>query len=550
MSGTSEKYDRAFELHKAGRTVEAIELYNAVLQKLLYLLGTANQEAGHLQLGASQLEQAVAMDPDHVASHNNLGNTLNAMGQFEQAVACYDQALALSPDYAECWYNRGNALRKLEQLEDALASYDRALALDPEHASACCNRGVTLNDLKRYEEALVAFDRAIARRPGYAGAYNNRGITHRELQRHDAAMADYAKAIALNVDYAEPYGNYGVVLASLQRLDEALQWYDRALALDPGSAKVHWNKATLLLRKGNFLDGWREFEWRLKRPDVKQQFYRFPKPLWRGETDIRGRKLLIVAEQGFGDVIQFCRFIPMVKAMGATIIVEVQQPLLPLLSTLRCDVTLVGRGEEFPEFDAYCHVMSLPHIFRATLDTIPADIPYLFSDADKVRQWRSRLGEPGAMRVGLAWFGSSGHNSDKHRSIALQTLRPLFDIPIEWHSLQLDYRPQEIEYLDRLSELQQNHEGRNDFSDTAALIECMDMVITVDTSFGHVAGAMGKPVWILLPYDMDFRWLLQREDSPWYPTARLFRQPVAGDWESVIANVRTALQQELDRATT
>ncbi len=536
----------AFQLHQSGKIEDAIKLYAKVLAKqqnnaqLLYLLGTAYLQIGQLRLCVDHLRRSARISPNNPFAFNNLGLAHRDLKQPAEALANYDRALALKPDFAEAYSNQGNALRDLHRPADAIASYDKALSYMPSHAEAHFNRGNALKDLKRLDEALASYDRALALKPDFAEAHGNRGNALRETQRLDEALASYDRALALKPDFAEAHSNRGNALRETQRLNEALASYDQALALKPDHVEAYWNKSLLLILMGQYLEGWELFEWRFKYDPLKHNYPPFPKPPWRGQADIRGRKLLIHGEQGYGDVIQFCRYLPQVRALGADIILEVQQPLVPLVSTLNCPMTVVAKGDVLPEVDAYCPIMSLPYVFKTTVGTIPAEVPYLFSDKEKVKVWQEKLG-PARLRVGLTWSGSRDHKNDLNRSIWLKELLPLTDLPIEWHSLQKEYRQPDLEILEAHPEIRQHQDDLTDFSDAAALIECLDLVISVDTSTAHLAGALGKPVWILLPHAPDYRWMLDREDSPWYPSARLFRQSKAGDWAGVIQRVRGIL---------
>ena len=571
--------DRAFQLHQSGHIREALDLYNRVLPwqqnnaALLDLVGTANLAIGQFEQGIALLERSLGINPNNSAAHNNIGlalqtlrrldkalesygnacaikpdfaeahynagNVLRELGQLDQALARYDRALAIKPGFVEAHYNRGTVLRELGRLDEALASYDKALAIKPSYPEVCSNRGNVLRELGRLDEALASYDKALAIKPDYTGAYYNRGISLRELGRLDEALASYDKALILNPGFADAHGNRGIALQDLGRLDEALASYDRALTIKPDNANAQFSKSGLLILLGNYLEGWPLYEWRLKRDETRGAYYTFPKPAWRGIADIRGKKLLIYAEQGFGDVIQFCRYLPQLHALGAELIVEVPKPLVALISTLKCPMSVVAKGAPLPEFDAYCPMMSLPHIFKTMVETIPAEIPYLFSDAEKVRRWRERLGNKDGLKIGLAWSGSTNHKRDQVRSIALEKLLPIAGLAsVEWHALQKEYRQRDLEILKQHPEIQQHQDGLGDFSDTAALIACMDLVISVDTSVAHLAGAMGKPVWLLLTFSPDFRWMLDRKDSPWYPTAELYRQPSFDDWQSVIVMVQ------------
>lgn len=472
-------FDQALALHQRGSIMEARALYQAVLR----------------------------INPNHFDSIHLLGVTCLDTGQLTAAAKIIGDAIRINPNFALAHNNLGNALSQLGHIDEALACFARALALKPDYADAYTNRGNALRALDRYDEALSSYDKALALEPSNAEAHSNRGN----------------------------------VLGDLKRIDEAMACYDRAIALKPDYADANWNKALLLLVKGEYRAGWEMFEWRLKREQTRAMYPEYPAPTWRGQRDIAGRRLLVHSEQGLGDVIHFCRYLEDVARLGAEIIFEVPAALVPFVRTLRFPLTVVAKGDALPQFDAYCPVMSLPFAFGTEVETVPSAVPYLFSDPRRVAVWQQRLGPRDRMRVGLAWSGASTHQDDARRSMKLEQLLPLLDLPIEWHSLQREYRPSDMDLLRRCPGITQHQDELEDFAATAALIECMDLVITVDTSVAHVAAAMGKRVWIMLAFVADYRWLLDRDDTPWYPSVRLFRQPRIGDWGCVVSRVAREL---------
>jgi Tfp pilus assembly protein PilF len=480
----------------------------------------------------------------------------------EEAVASYDKAITLRPDYAEAYNNRGTALRSLQRPQDALASHDRSIALKPGYAEAHYNRGIACEDLRRPQDALASYDAAIALRPDYVDAYYNRGNALADLQRHEEARASYDQAIGLKPDYAEVHNSRGNVLVVLQRPEEALASYDQAIALRPDYAEAYWNQSLCLLLMGHFERGWRQYEWR-KRRSQPIAVRPYTQPLWLGEENIAGKTVLIYWEQGLGDTIQFCRYAKLVADLGAQVVLEVPKPLTSLLADLPGVAKLTEPESALPAFDYHCPLLSLPLAFRTTLSSIPATIPYLKCNADKSRLWREKLGARSKPRVGLVWSGGFRPNQpelwsvNNRRNIPLARLAALKHPDIEFYSLQKG-EPAESE----LAELvRHNWDGPHiidltrelkDFSDTAALVDNLDLVISVDTSTAHLAGALGKPVWILNRFDTCWRWLLDRTDSPWYPTARLYRQQKAGHWDDVVQQIKRDLvrfQPELDRTS-
>ena len=328
--------------------------------------------------------------------------------------------------------------------------------------------------------------------------------------------------------------NRGGALKELKRFDDALASHDEALRIKPEYIGATWNKSLLLILTGNYLDGWMLHEARLEKEDTRKNYPKYPQLSWRGQEDIKGKKLLIHSEQGLGDSIQFIRYLEQIHQLGAEIILEVPKALATLASTIKIPITVVEKGSRLPEFDAYCPLLSLPYVFKTTVDTIPSGVPYLYANKQKVFEWNSRLGVKTRKRIGLVWSGSAGLKNDRHRSIPLEIFADLLKLPIEWHSLQKEYRTEDKSFLDNHPEVGQHQEELGDFAETAALIECMDLVISVDTSVAHLAGALGKTTWILLPYMPDCRWMLDREECPWYPTAKLLRQDEERDWKKVI----------------
>jgi tetratricopeptide (TPR) repeat protein len=505
--------------------------------------GFVLHELKRLDDALASLDRAIALQPDYADAFLNRGNVLRDLGQLDEALDSLDRAISLNPGFAVAHFNRGTVLRSLKRDDDALASYDRAIALKADYAEAYCNRGIALQSLKRENDALASYDRAIALKADYAEAYSNRGSALRTLKRLDESIESYDRAIVLNPDFAAAYSNRGLALQSIKRLDEALESYDRAIALQPDFALAYWNKSTLRILKGEYLEGWELYEWRWKLEKFNNMSIPYAQCLWLGNESLTGRTLLIHREQGFGDYIQFIRYALLAEQAGARVILEVPAPLMALVSTLKGNFTLVETGAPLPEFDYHCPVMSLPLAFKTTVETIPAQIPYLYADEAKKKQWCKNLGEKTKPRIGLVWSGTPNHRNDHNRSFPLRQLSDLLDLPFEFHSLQKDVRAVDIDALEEFSQVHQHQDDLLDFSDTAALVEQMDIVISVDTSVAHLAGAMGKSLFVLLPYVPDYRWMLDRSDSPWYPTARLFRQPALYDWDSVIAEVGQVLME-------
>jgi tetratricopeptide (TPR) repeat protein len=368
------------------------------------------------------------------------------------------------------------------------------------------------------------------------------------LQRYEEALASYDRAITLWPDHADAHNNRGQVLRELERYDEALASYDRALALRPKHVMAHCNAAALRLLTGDFERGWAHSEWRWLKKSVMPTQRNFSQPAWNGRDPIAGKTILIHSEQGLGDTIQFCRYVPLLAARGAQVIFEVQKPLQTLMASLGGAAQVVPKGGPLPACDLHCPLVSLPLAFGTRLETIPSATGYLSAPAQHVTTWQSRLEGKPHPRIGLVWSGNPGHERDRERSIGLRTFVPLLDAfgdDVTFFSLQKDVRAADDALLKERADILDYGNALEDFSDTAALISHLDLVISVDTSIAHLAGALGKPAWILLTYFPDWRWLLGRDDSPWYPTARLFRQDESRAWDGVMARVRHALQGDI-----
>ena len=536
-------------------------------------LGLALGSQGRLDEALTRFEQALVLKPDYAEAHNNRGNVLKALNRGVEALESYDRALAALPSFVQAHYNRANMLAALGRIEDALAAYDRVLALKADHpeahnnrgnalralqrrdealacyhsavtlkgdyAQAFNNRGVVLHELKRFDEAVVDYGRALALLPGCAEVFNNCGNALQALGRFEDALAFYDKAVALKPDHAEAFYNRGNVLRELRRIDEALASYETAIALRPDYIEANWNEAYLRLLTGDFERGLTRSEWRWNNPASGLERRNLTQPLWLGGVAIDGKTILLHSDQGMGDAIFFCRYVPLLAARGARVIVEVEEPLRELMSSLAGVSQCISKTEATPDFDLHCPMSSLPLAFATRLETIPG-APYL-GVPERSAEWEARLGPHDRPRIGLAWSGNSRHSNDHNRSIALAALAPLFDLPATFVSLQTDVRPDDAVTL-RAHRMLHLGPTLTNFADTAALISRLDLVISVDTSVAHLAGALGTPVWVLLPFSPDWRWLLDRQDSPWYPTARLFRQGKTREWQGVVADVRGALE--------
>jgi Flp pilus assembly protein TadD len=458
-------------------------------------------------------------------------------GQTEAALESFDRALAIEPRFAKAHCNRGVALAELGQWQEALASYDQALRIAPGLASAHSNRAAVLLKLRCCEEALTSCDRALELKSDYAEAYCQRGNALRALNRLEAALASYEQALVLQPEIAVAHANRGAVLEDLGQHRAALASYDRAIALKPDYAEARFNRAVIALLLGDYRD-WIEYEWRWRNPNGScyRERRAYAQPRWLGQEPISGKTLLVHSEQGLGDTLQFCRYVPLVAALGANVVLEVQRPLAGLLSDLNGVAQLAVRGEALPRFDCYAPLLSMPLVFQTRLDTIPAADGYLRPDRETSRQWQQRLGPKRRPRIGLCWSGNPRNSNDLYRSIAAQELLSSLPADCDYFCLQRQVRPSDALALSAYPRLI-DFGAELDFPATAALCELMDLVISVDTSIAHLSGALGKRTWVLLPRNGDWRWLLERSDSPWYHSVKLYRQPRLGDWGAVLQRV-------------
>jgi tetratricopeptide (TPR) repeat protein len=537
MSTVPESLAIALSLHQAGRLAEAAEIYRQILAaeptcaQAWHLLGTAVYQSGQHAMAAECLGRALSLNPRFAEAHNNLGLVLREQGLLDQAADCYRRALDLKPDYTEAMYNLGNVL----------------------------------NSQGLWDEASDYYRRVLESRPDWAAAHGNLGTIFQAQGNLDEAAACYRRAIELKPEYIEGHNNLGSVLLGQGKRREAAECFRRALELKPDYASARWNQALLMLLEGDFERGWAEHEWRWK--TGRQPAREFRQPSWAGEA-LAGNAILLYAEQGLGDTIQFVRYAAMVKALGAKVLVECQRPLVRLLrSCAAAEDEVIGEGDELPDFDFQAPLLSLPRMFQTKLETIPAKVPYLFAESGLVAHWRLRLQaacgdritqrSPGpsgpdrpGFRIGINWRGRQDLAVARVRDIPLECFASIADLPgVRLVSLQQGIGRSDLAHaalqsiFDPGEDVDKEHGA---FMDTAAIMVNLDLVITSDTSIPHLAGALGVPVWLALPFAPDWRWLLDRSDSPWYPTMRLFRQKTPGDWTTVFSEIKLALAARLE----
>jgi tetratricopeptide (TPR) repeat protein len=543
----------AVTLQQQGRLREAEKIYTRVLKALpdqfdaLNLLGTIKAQRGQAGEAYRLITAALKVNPRAPDAWVNLGIVLHALKRDQEALESFDKALQLKPGDADALHQRANALVTLGRAQDALAAVDQVLSLIPRHPHARLNRGLALAALGRNEEALAEFDGALALSPGNPAAHYNRGISLFDVGRYEDAIAAYDSALSIAPDHVKGWNNRGLALQALNRHDEALASYSRALEIRKDYADARFNQALALLTIGDFRRGFEQYEWRWRRTGMPAHGRGYGRPLWLGEYPLQRHTILLHAEQGLGDTIQFARYVPLLARAGAKVVLEVQPQLAPLLGRLAGAAAVVARGEPLPPFDVHCPLGSLPLALKTEPATIPAEGPYLSADDARIAKWRARIEALERPGVALAWSGNAQHINDRNRSIPLSCLAPLWSAAsVRFIGIQRELRGEDAEVLAREPRVTQIGAELDDFADTAAVIALVDLVISVDTSVAHLAGAMGRPVWVLLPFSPDWRWTLAGESSRWYPTARLFRQPSLGDWDSVIERLRGELDR-LDR---
>ena len=526
-------YDRAIALDPTDALAQC--------NRAMLLAATGQKDAA-----LTGFDNAIAHNANLFPAHFGRAALLQERKQWAASLASYDRAIALNAGDILAQLNRATVLRQLERWTDAVLSYDRAIALNAGLASAHAGRASALEALGRLPEALDSYDQALKINSNNASTHSDRGVVLQKMGRLEAALASYNQAIAADSNYPEAYFNRAAALADLCDLAAASASYRKAVAIRPGYAEAHLNLALNSLKVGDYLTGWAEYEWRWRanRGPIHNEERTFHQPLWLGGQNIAGKTILLHGEQGLGDSLQFCRFAERVAALGARVMLEVPRPLSTLCAKLRGVTQVIAHGDPLPDFDTHCPLMSLPLALRVTLETVSTAIPYLSSDPRKVAAWQERLGPKSKPRIGLTWSGSVGARTYSARSYPLAKLVPYLTAGFEYIGLQTEITEADRKTLTEYPAIRQFDGELRDFSDTAALCECLDLVVTMDTSATHLAGALGKKAWVLVPFDGDWRWLVDREDSPWYPTVRVFRQKSRGDWDGVFKRVAEELRAE------
>lgn len=530
--------------HQAGALAQAEGIYRQILAakpdhpQALHQLGVLYFQAGQAQQAAPLLSRAVQLDPSSAMYHCNLGRVLAHLDQIDAAIASLLRAVELQPEYPEAWNNLGNALMLISQYANAIEAFERSLALRPNAVPTLLNLANAQRGNRQHEQAIATARQALALRPGDPVVLNALGHVLEDAGEHAEAISVLEQSIQLAPQLPDAHINLAAALASLSRYDESMQAARRAIAIDPNMALAHCNLALTLLLKGQFAEGWAQSEWRTHLLAGRMYRQQFPQPQWDG-SELNGKSILICAEQGFGDTIQFIRYVPLIAQRGGKVIVVAPEPLYRIIKDVPGVFSIHRPDEPLPAIDVQIQMMGLPRIFWKEDGTVPPGKAYLKPEMRDVQKWKERLASHARQKkVGLVWSGSAGR---RYRSMRLTDLAPLAELRnIAWFSLQKGAPREEISSPGQSLDVIDYTDELRDFSDTAALIENLDLVISVDTAVAHLAGALGKPTWILLPLAPDWRWLLDRSDSIWYPSVRLFRQTELGNWNVPVQAVAAA----------
>jgi tetratricopeptide (TPR) repeat protein len=507
-----------------------------------YNLANVLRDSGQSDEAMTAYRRAIDADPVHFEALSNLGQMLLNDGQAKEAIEFYRRALALRPQLAEAHRDLGVALQSAGRLDESIQCFQAALALNADYADAENDLAFALLQQGKLEESMAHCRKALALRADFAAAKSTLGVSLWLLGERDLAVDLFRQALQIDPDFIRARTNLAGIQQDLGQLDEAEENYRQVIAHQPGSADAQYGLGFVLLLRGQFREGWEKHEWRIYRQQAGEESPLYGGRRWNGEP-LNGQPILLFAEQGLGDAIQFIRYAPMVVQRGGRVMVACIPSLHRLLRTAPDVEKVESSTEEFPPTQWYCPLMSLPHVLGTTLETVPAKVPYLWADPCQVEVFAKKFGNDRRLKIGIVWAGNPKHLDDRNRSMSLSHLLPLLRLPdVCVVSLQkgppvaqVKNLPADVQLIDWTDEL-------NDLADTAALITNLDLVIGVDTSVIHLAGALGKPVWLLLPKSPDFRWMLDREDSPWYPTMRIFRQKIRGDWDEVVGRVIDQIQ--------
>lgn len=576
---------QAVGLHQQGRLMEAEAIYLRILQSFprnhnaLGFLGTIYLQQGDAMRALGCLDRSLALQMKQPLVLSNRGAALLQLRRADDALQSFERALRYQSIFPDALWGKIMALQQLGRAKDAIAQLRSFIAQNPAHAEAHNQLGMLLYAQSAYDEAAESYGKAIGLQATHAQAHHNLGLVHARRKRFDEAEQSFARALSLKEDlldayieraqallrvyrldealacmdaliriapeWADAHSNRAAVLQGMNRIEEALVSIDHALALMPDSPDFLWNKACLLLTQGDYANGWPMYEARWRRSTKTRLLDRLgDKPKWSGREDIRLKRILLHPEQGMGDVIQFARYAPLIAQLGAEVVLEVPSALEKIMQSLQGVSQIITVGDALPSFDLHCPLMSLPAAVGTKLESLPANIPYLWVRPERHSQWLKRLdeddrerGRSGRFRIAIIWSGNPEQANDYNRSVSLASLLPLLELPVDLHVAQRDIREPDLEVLAAHQQIRNWSQELSNFEETAALLASVNLVLSVCTSVAHLAGAMNRPVWILLPYAADYRWMCGSVDTPWYPSAKLFRQETPGSWDTTVARV-------------
>ena len=547
-------------LHLLGRLSEAQQVYQKILGEdeanpdALHFLGLIKHQQGDQAAAAERMFRSIALNPNSAEFHSNLGAVLSRAGRLEEAMGVLERAIQLRPQYPEAYDNMGIVLEKQGKTDQAIIAWTKAVEFQPDFVPALTRLAKALVATDRFDEGLERVRKAIELTRDNGDLQNQLGCELRKLGKLEEAVVVFRRAAQLEPSAAEPLSNRGFTLYELGQFDEALIHLEKAVELKPDYVDAHLNLSLGLLVVGNWERGWLEYEWRRYTQIKQKKLHSFVQPEWNG-CGIEGRTILLTCEQGLGDTLQFIRYAPLVAQRGASVIVEAQPALCEILRGVKGIAQIVPQGAQLPPFDTHVRLMSLPGILGTRVDNVPADVPYLNADPMREAVWKPRLSGPG-FKIGIAWQGDRLSPNDRLRSVPLKYFEPLAAIEgVRFLSLQKGFGSEQIRQVAEKFKVEEfdpalDDGGAGAFMDTAAVMSHLDLVITSDTAIAHLAGALGRRVWLALSYANEWRWLRDREDTPWYPTMRLFRQQKLRDWEAVFARMANALREMLSAPST
>ena len=537
-------------LTKLGKVDDALDTFdhglkiNANYADFYYSKGVVLFKIGQLQQAIGYFKKALTKKPHFAKASNNLGIVFMTLGQTNEALKYFNNSITYDPEFAQAHYNKGYACHNLEKDDQAMVCYDRALEIDPNYSDAWNGKGEILIKKEAYDDALTALNNALINDDKNALALSNRSTVHTSLMSFDQALIDIQASLEIDPNNPDTLYNKGVLLNKLGKHKDALFCYEKSLEIRPNHTQTTWNKSLIDLLLGKWKEGWEGYESRFNRPKNTEKYFFCEGKNWRGLESLTGKTIFIQCEQGYGDTIQFCRFLKPLCDQGADVIISAPQTLFPILERLPLSLIIIKAGEIPEKFDYCCPLMSLPFALGVTVENMETPSSYITSDPNREVPF-SHLDKAEKLNVGIVCSGRPTHTNDHNRTLSLSLLKPLFDLDCDFHMLQKEYRDEDLQLLDELPNVEDHCERLNDFSDTAALISKMDLVISVDTSVAHLAGALGKSIWILLPFAPDYRWMLESTNSPWYQSAVLYRQSSIGQWKDVINNLKNDLKHKI-----